>query len=118
ERHPNAYAHSKIRVNDAGVDEIFVRGSEREVMNHIGVVAPAAGEEVTPVVAATQPGATHTQPVVVEPPRAPVVRLGRSREVLFPVAGAVAIVSPFFLAWLLWRRRKRKLLAKRAAAGT
>jgi hypothetical protein len=117
ERHPNAYAHAKIRVNDAGVDEIFVRGSEREVMNHIGVIAPAPGEEAAPPIAAVGPS-PHGQTVVVGRPRPPAVRLGRSREVLFPLAAAVGVTSPFVVAWLLWRRRRRKLLAKRAAATT
>jgi len=113
DRHPNAYAHAKLRVNDAGTEEIFVRGSEREVMNHIGIVAPAPGETIEPTVATTS--GSGGAPVTVERPRAPVVHLGRSREVLYPLGGAVALVAPLALGAWLWRRRRQRLLAKRVA---
>lgn len=116
ERHPSAYQHSKIRVSDAGVEEVFVRGSEREVMNHIGVVAPPPGT-APPATLDVANEAAPAHALVVGAPRAPVVRFGRSREILFPLAAAFAVIAPFTLATLWWRRRRRRrALAKHVAS--
>jgi len=103
---------SKVRQREDGVEEVFVRGNEREVMNHIGVVAPAPGALVAEIRQGTAP-APGTAVVVVERPRPPPVRLGQSRELLYPAAFALAAASPLIAIALFWRWRKRRA-ARRA----
>ncbi|MBK8171468.1 MAG: phosphodiester glycosidase family protein [Sandaracinaceae bacterium] len=105
---PKPPPNSHVRLNDDGVEEVFVRGNEREVMNHIGVIAPAHGSETIDggVLLLTDAG-PHSN-VVIETPRPPAMPIGRFREVLFPLAYALVIITPVALAiWLLLRRRKR-----------
>ncbi len=103
---------SKVRQREDGVEEVFVRGNEREVMNHLGVVAPAPGAVVAEIRQGTAP-VPGTAVVVVERPRPPPVRLGQSREFLYPAAFAVAAASPLIAIGLFWRWRKRRA-ARRA----
>jgi uncharacterized protein YigE (DUF2233 family) len=105
---------SKVRQREDGVEEVFIRGNEREVMNHIGVIAPAPGAVVAELRQGTAP-APGTAVVVVERPRPPPVRLGQAREFLYPAAFALAAVTPVISLLLFWRWRKRRQ-AKRAAA--
>jgi Phosphodiester glycosidase len=98
---------SKVRQRDDGLEEVFVRGNEREVMNHLGVVAPAPGVAVAEIHQGTEP-APGTQVVVVERPRPPAVRLGRAREYLYPAAFALMIAAPMISLALFWRWRKRR----------
>lgn len=102
--HPNA----NVRVRDDGVEEVLVRGNEREVMNHIGVIAPPPGSELPDWAIGEIPDAGPRSTLVVEAPRPPPVSLGRFREVLFPLGYALAIVIPVSAAiWFVRRRRKR-----------
>jgi len=120
-----AHRHaSKVRTAEDGSEEVYVRGIEREVMNHIGVIAPAA-----PVGGAGTTSPVGSAPVdsgdpreaggdVVLPPRQPMFHLGRAREWLYPTLLGVAIAVPVAglgLA-LWWRRRRRRRAAARAAA--
>jgi hypothetical protein len=113
---------SKVRLRDDGVEEVFIRGNEREVMNHIGIVAPMhASDESASMASAPRleprddepPGTRH---VIVEPPRPPLVALGRAREQVVPMAVAAAVALPAAALGLwLWRRRRR---AARAATAS
>lgn len=107
---------SKTRQREDGVEEVFIRGNEREVMNHIGVVAPAPGAPVAELRQGTAP-ASGTARVVVERPRPPTVRLGRAREYLYPTAFALAMIAPVLsvLLVLRWRKRQRARRAPPAA---
>jgi hypothetical protein len=105
---------SKVRQREDGVEEVFIRGNEREVMNHIGVIAPGPGAVVAELRQGTAP-APGTAIVVVERPRPPPVRLGRAREFLYPAAFALAGLTPVVASLLFWRWRKRRR-ARRAAA--
>ena len=88
---------------------VYVRGVERDVMNHVGVVAPLPAE-----VAQTGRDVLDVPPprlagVTALPPRAPLIRLGRLREAIGRARYAIG-VSLVFLAvlWLLKNRRKRR----------
>lgn len=109
---------SKTRTNDAGREEVFIRGVEREVMNHIGVVAPAAGTEVavgpTPSVL-DSPDGPPTQ-VTVQPPRRTMMQLGRWRELVYPVAYIAGAFLPILVGLWWWRRRRRRRMAAAAAS--
>lgn len=107
---------SKVRVREDGVEEVFVRGNEREVLNHIGITAPAPGTPVAEIRQGTAP-APGTAIVIVERPRPPVVRLGRAREFVAPVGFAVALASPV-VAFMFFRRWRKRRLARRVAAAT
>lgn len=106
---------SKVRLREDGVEEVFVRGNEREVMNHIGVIAPAPGAVVAEIRQGTEP-VPGTAVVVVERPRPPAVRLGQAREYLYPAAFAVAAVSPVVGFALFWRWRRRRVARRLARA--
>jgi len=107
-------APAKVRLAVDGVQESYVRGIEREVMNHIGVVAPLPNEEAglgrDELGGVPMPDAA----VVVARPRPPPIALGRAREMLYPLMAGVAIAGPLLLiALILWRRRRRRLRATR-----
>jgi hypothetical protein len=102
-------AGAKMRQRSDGVEEVFVRGNEREVMNHIGIVAPRRGAAPPDARGAPKPAAAAGPVVVVERPRPPSVRFGRAREFLYPVAFVVAAVSPLVALALFWRWRRRRV---------
>lgn len=96
-----------------GEEELYVRGVEREVMNHLAVLAPAPPEVVVRA-AETSLGdglgdAALPAPRVATfvPAESAPLRLGRLREVLYPALGlgapACALLAPIWL----WRRRAR-----------
>jgi uncharacterized protein YigE (DUF2233 family) len=94
---------TKVRVARDGIEERYVRGREREVMNHVGVVAPmpesveARGADVlggVPAEDAGEMGAAR-----------PAFRLGRTREVLYPALVALVALSVLGVAFALVRRR-------------
>ncbi len=107
---------ARVRQRGDGAEEVFVRGNEREVMNHIGIVAPPPRATV----AETRQGEA-TPPsgpvVVVERPRPPRVRFGQAREYLYPAAFAAAAVTPLVTLTLLWRWRRRRRVRLAAHAG-
>ena len=121
-----AHRHaSKVRTAEDGSEEVYVRGIEREVMNHIGVIAPPAPagtagltvpEDGRPV--GTGAGARESEGNVVLPPRQPIFHLGRAREWLYPaMLGGAAMVPVAGLGFALWwRRRRRRRAAARAAS--
>lgn len=88
--------------------EVFVRGREREVMNHLGVTARA--HDVAPVAHASDVGGLV--PIEAPAPLPPRVRVGPFRETLALVAGGLA--SLFALAVLV--AAARWLRARRGAA--
>ncbi|MEM1417744.1 MAG: phosphodiester glycosidase family protein [Myxococcota bacterium] len=87
---------------------VYVRGVEREVMNHLGIRTPSGAGLPPPVLPPLAVAAPNAEPVptVVLPPRPPRLRTGRLAEQLLlatPIFGAlVSIVA------LLRRRRRRK----------
>lgn len=101
-------AGTKTRRMRDGSQQVYVRGVEREVMNHIGVVA----RDPAPVLPAGVVSPLDEPPLeeaVVLPPRPPLLRFGKLREVVFPVAyAAVALVPVGGLVWLRRRRRRRR----------
>jgi len=101
-------AGAKVRQRSDGVEEVFVRGNEREVMNHIGIVAPRRGAAAPAAQGAPKPAAAGPV-VVVERPRPPAVRFGRAREFLYPVAFVVAAMAPIVAFMLFWRWRRRRV---------
>ena len=97
--------------------EVFIRGREREVMNHIGIVAPRPPE--VPVMAFDSPLAGDvpallsrpSAPTPPPPPLPPVWRLGTSREWIAPLIayGAPALAAAIALVVLgRWRRRRAR----------
>lgn len=109
----------RVRTRD-GEEEVYVRGVEREVMNHLAVLAPPP--PVAIVQAATEvatEGPVVELPEAAAPPEAPVpistfvaagsepLRLGRLREVLYPALWVGVPVSVMILPLWLWRRRRR-----------
>jgi uncharacterized protein YigE (DUF2233 family) len=113
---------SKSRRSDAGVEEVFIRGYEREVMNHIGVVAPPPATGVAvgprPSVLDEDPAisADGTQ-VTVQPPRHAAMQLGRWRELIYPLAYGALVFVPLLVLAFWWRRRRRKKMVKAASSG-
>jgi uncharacterized protein YigE (DUF2233 family) len=93
--------------------QVFVRGREREVMNHLGLVAP--GPEVT--VAPQESSIGGLVPIDAPPPLPPRVRLGTWRE---PLARSLAVALPASLGLiamaLMGRRFARRAAARRAAS--
>jgi hypothetical protein len=102
-------AGAKVRQRSDGVEEVFVRGNEREVMNHIGIIAPRRGAAAPASPGAATPAASAGTVVVVERPRPPPVRFGQARELLYPVAFVVVAVSPLVAFALFWRWRRRRV---------
>jgi len=98
------------RVSDGGVREFFVRGVEREVMNHLGVIAPkeplVVKHEIVKEVVPRR--------VVTKKPRDPMLRLGRLREAVAPimlVACGLLIVGG--VVWFIRRRARQRDQLKR-----
>jgi len=98
---------ARERVARDGVEEHYVRGVEREVMNHLGVVAPrvSVAHETSAVGLDALPrAATTTAPS----PRAPLFRLGTARELIYPALWTLGVIAPIFLVVALVRRRARR----------
>lgn len=100
-------------------DEVFVRGVEREVMNHVVVIAP----EPPGIAPSRYASALAGVPDVELPeaarraPRAPRVRLGAAREWLIPAAWiAVPAVPTAAIAWLVRLRSARLRSARPRSA--
>jgi len=100
--------NSNVRVRDDGVEEVLVRGNEREVMNHIGVIAPPPGSDSPDGGVAEVLDAGPRETVVVAPPRPPAFALGRMREVIFPFFYALLVLVPVGFGIWFYRRRKKR----------
>ncbi|MCB9666591.1 MAG: phosphodiester glycosidase family protein [Myxococcales bacterium] len=101
----------RTRTGEEGKEEAFVRGVEREVMNHIGVFAPIKGHPALPTAASSE---KPVPSLIISTPRPPPISLGRFREVVFPVAlgaGVILVLTSVGFGFL-WYRRQRK--SKRA----
>jgi uncharacterized protein YigE (DUF2233 family) len=110
---------TKTRTFRDGSEEIYVRGVEREVLNHLGIIAPprgAAVEEAVETPRAAAPPEASAPRIVIEQPRAPPIRLGRSRELLYPAMYLGAGVFVLAVAALFVVRRWRKVRATRQRA--
>ena len=94
--------------------EVYVRGTEREVMNVLGVIAPEPSG--VPVRAFEDPlgiGIEVDAPVAPPPPAPPWLRLGALRETLVPLAwlsGALVAVLALLRAMRALRARRRSAL--------
>jgi len=100
---------TKLRTARDGVEESYVRGVEREVMNHIGVTAPAPADDGR-MGRDLLGGVPVPYGVATAPPRSPPLRLGAARELLYPAAWGLAGILPMVLAGLWIRRRRRRRL--------
>ncbi len=100
---PKGARVQETRITDAGVQETIVRGVEREVMNHLGIFA---SKTAPAVVDAGLPPAPPT--VRAKPPKPPLLRIGRLREWLCPVAGLLVGLFGVTVWFLIRRRRARK----------
>ncbi|MEM9196037.1 MAG: phosphodiester glycosidase family protein [Myxococcota bacterium] len=113
---PSVEEPSKVRVARDGIEEQYVRGVEREVLNHLGVRAPAPDPgQLTEFESIPFPD----HGVTIAPPRPPAFRLGRNRELLYPVAYGVAAAIPLMLLIVLgvrWRRRRVRLAVRDPAS--
>lgn len=113
----------RARRRPDGSEERFVRGVEREVMNHLGVIAPAP-VGVTPTafasaLAGLPPVETpvETERLRREPPEPPPFRLGVWRERLAPALAALLFLSALAVAVRSARaRRGGSPRARRAGA--
>ncbi len=90
-------------------DEVFVRGVEREVMNHLAVFAPAPA--ASPPVPGEDRSASAERAQIrtasfVPSDRQP-VRIGRLREVLYPILWVSVPLGALCVPALWWRRRRR-----------
>lgn len=99
-----------------GEEEAYVRGVEREVMNHVAVIAPPP-----PVVPSDEPAAIAEEapreapPVRAAsfvPPRTAPFRLGRSRELLVPALWIVVPLAGVLVPIGVWRVRRRAIAAR------
>jgi uncharacterized protein YigE (DUF2233 family) len=109
---PKARRSPRVRTRPDGTQEVFIRGVEREVMNHIGVAAQSAdtGPAIAPA-PASDAGvlAPRADEPTVVPPREPTVQLGRSREVLYPLAYIVlGVLVPLGIGVAIFMRRRRR----------
>jgi uncharacterized protein YigE (DUF2233 family) len=104
-----------------GEQEVYVRGVEREVMNHLAVLAPPPPAPVAEAVAPAQAGA---EPAPSAPPRvadvpiatfvaagAEPMRLGRMRELLYPALGAGLPLGALGVMLWVWRMRRARARA-------
>ncbi|QQR90878.1 MAG: phosphodiester glycosidase family protein [Myxococcales bacterium] len=112
----------KVRTDEAGKEEAFVRGVEREVMNHIGVIAPSsqsANEPLSSLDGGINDNPYHSQikekgpELHIETPREPPLSFGKFREYLFPILYVCIACVPFvLLGAFVWLRRRRKRKSK------
>ncbi len=98
---------ARERVARDGIQESWVRGVEREVMNHVGVFAPRPESMDVASANDTLPRPDDVRAPSAPPPRAPLFRLGTAREVLYPLLWGFVCAVPLFLALAIWRRRRR-----------
>lgn len=97
--------------NGDGERRVYVRGVEREVMNHLGVVAP----EPPPIASNSQSVLdlpVSTGGTVILPPRQSQFRFGRLRESLrwvLPTAGGLLVLG----VWFVRRKRRGTALLRR-----
>lgn len=124
---------TQTRTRDDGTTEYFMRGVEREVMNHIGVIAPASGQPAAiPTLNPAAPSAAAIAPPAVvggedtfyvEQPEESELNMGQAREIVYPaIFGGGALLVLLVLGgttWLILRRiKKRKKAALARAAST
>lgn len=112
---------TRTRETEAGT-EVWAHGREREVMNHLAVLAPPPAEPV--VVGRDDPLLAGLSPPVLAPrrppPLPPRVRLGQAREWLVwavPLAAGLLVAVVLVLArWRAWRARRARTVTDRALA--
>jgi hypothetical protein len=94
---------------------VRVRGPEREVMNHVMVIAPAPVAAVPieahdDVLAGVLPDVPSAEPIAFVENERPRMRMGSIREVLYPSlyvgVPACALIPPIWL----WRRKRRRMV--------
>lgn len=99
-----------------GEEEAYVRGVEREVMNHLAVIAPPPPVVVSEEPAAAREDAPREAPPVraptFVPPRSAPLRLGRSRELLVPALWIGVPLVGVLLPIGVWRVRRRAIAAR------
>lgn len=105
----------RARPAEDGGEGVYVRGVEREVLNHLGVLAPdpvaVAPSAYDSALAGAPPIAPPTAPPLA-PPRPPAIRLGALREVLAPAAVGMAAMLGVLAPALLGRRLVRRWRAR------
>ena len=95
------------RTSQSGT-EVFVRGREQEVINHLGIYAEPFD---VPVIGSAD-SLGGAVPVVLTPPLPPRVRLGVWREILARAATVAAPSSIALVLYAWWRRRRTNTFAK------
>jgi uncharacterized protein YigE (DUF2233 family) len=93
---------ARERVAEDGLEEAYVRGVEREVMNHLGVAAPRWDHDLELARAGLD---ALPRPDPVDAPAPPLFRIGTMRELLYPAFWAVGFGAPLLLILLLLRKR-------------
>lgn len=88
--------------------EVFVRGREQEVINHLGIYAQPFD---VPVIGSTD-SLGGIVPVTLPPPLPPRVRLGIWREILARTATIAVPTIAIILLYAWWRRRRINAFAK------
>ncbi len=88
--------------------EVFVRGREQEVINHLSIYAQPFD---VPVIGSTD-SLGGIVPVSLPPPLPPRVRLGIWREVLARIATIAVPTIAIILLYAWWRRRRINAFAK------
>lgn len=101
---------SKTRTAETGEEEVYIRGIEREVMNHVGVVAPRAASTATNQANDATPRTGGT--IQFEQPTQPRMHLGSAREWLYPVSYGAAVLVPVLMLFWVIRRRLRRAKAR------
>jgi hypothetical protein len=99
-------ARERRRTAADGLAESYVRGVEREVLNHVAVLASA------PAASRLHPRDAFDDMPRLErpPPRPPLLTLGSSREVLYPLAYGACALAPLLVVGLVIHRRRRRRL--------
>ena len=103
------------REGEDGTREVFLRGVEREVMNHLFVMAPAASS-----VAPTAHGSALADGVLIEaprprpPPAAPSFRIGAAREWAVPLGYLLAALLALALGYRVARAVHARVARRRA----